>query len=510
MAKESREHDVVVLGAGPAGSAVAILLARRGYDVGLVRPDDPHAAELAESVPPSGDRLLAELDVLGDLERSGAQSNRGNTVWWADADARVESFEQGRAGVHLSRGRLETVLEARVRAAGVTVHAGIARDAGEGPGGWMVGCELRGQASLTLRAGWLLDATGRRGVVAAGEGREHDRSTTTIALVRRWRRDGGFAGADPEHTLVESYEDGWAWSVPLGPEIRSFTVMVDPRFANLSRKALDRTLDRELEKAPRIAGCLEGATPVGAAWACPASLYTSSRFGRRGRSDRSGLLLVGDAGSFIDPLSSFGVKKALSSGWLAAAAVHTCLADPPTAETAVEFFDARERAIYRSYRSWSASFFEACAEVYGHEYWSDRAIAAGAAAEGMAAASEPEAHGGGDVPKERARDALDRIRARPDLGARRGASVRILKRAAVMGQRIALVDHLASERLPTGIRWVRNVDLARVVEVAPRHPAVPDGWEEYNAGAPPVSLPDYLAALATAFAAGLLEHDDST
>ena len=33
------------------------------------------------------------------------------------------------------------------------------------------------------------------------------------------------------------------------------------------------------------------------------------------------VLLVGDAGSFLDPLSSAGVKKALASGWLAAVAV---------------------------------------------------------------------------------------------------------------------------------------------------------------------------------------------
>jgi hypothetical protein len=47
------------------------------------------------------------------------------------------------------------------------------------------------------------------------------------------------------------------------------------------------------------------------------------------------------------------------------------------------------------------------------------------------------------------------------------------------------------------------------VDVAPRHAQVPDGWEAYNTGAAPVSLPDYLAALATAFAAGLLEHTET-
>ena len=38
-----------------------------------------------------------------------------------------------------------------------------------------------------------------------------------------------------------------------------------------------------------------------------------------------GILLVGDAASFIDPLSSYGVKKACVSAWLAAVVVHTCL-----------------------------------------------------------------------------------------------------------------------------------------------------------------------------------------
>jgi hypothetical protein len=51
------------------------------------------------------------------------------------------------------------------------------------------------------------------------------------------------------------------------------------------------------------------------------------------------------------------------------------------------------------------------------------------------------------------------------------------------------------------------VDLIRLVDIAPHHRHVPDGWIAYNAGAPAVTLPDYLTALATAFAAGLLEHE---
>jgi hypothetical protein len=279
--------------------------------------------------------------------------------------------------------------------------------------------------------------------------------------------------------------------------------MVDQRHAGLAGADLDAALDAELDKAPHVGGTRAGAEPSGSAWACPASLYTAVRFGR------PGLLLVGDAGSFIDPLSSFGVKKALSSGWLAAIAVHTALSDDAMADTAVRFFDAREREVYRRYRAWSGSFFEDCARRFGHEFWASRARAAHAAA-GTAPSGriEPDVLDEDGVTPEAAREALDRIRARPTLGARRASSLRLVERPTVVGYRIAPATHLASDRLPAGIRWARNVDLGRLVEVAPEHADVPSGWEAYNAVAAPVALPDYLAALATAFAAGFLEHAD--
>ncbi len=84
--------------------------------------------------------------------------------------------------------------------------------------------------------------------------------------------------------------------------------------------------------------------------------------------------------------------------------------------------------------------------------------------------------------------------------------MRAVERPAVTGHRIMLREHLATDVLPRGIRFVRGVDLERLLDVAPRYAEVPDGWAAYNGLAPPVTLPDYLTALATAFAAGLLEH----
>ena len=495
-----QDHEIVVLGGGPAGCAAAGILARRGHDVALVRPPAPPTGALAQSIPPSADKLLAELDMVAALERGGVYRNGGHTVWWAQADKRVEAFEDGREGFHVDRAGLEKAMGSAVRAAGVRVLDGTAGAADESGSGWVVRCRTEAGASFELGSEWILDATGRTGLLARREGRLPDRATTTLAVVRRWRRAGGFEGVEPTHTLVESYPDGWAWSVPLDEEVRCFTAMIDPRHTDLSGLDLDAVLDAELDKASHVGNARSGASPVGPAWACPASLYTATRFAR------PGLLLVGDAGSFIDPLSSFGVKKALSSGWLAAVAVHTALADPPMEDTAVRFFDEREREVYRSYRARSADFFEACEQAYGHAYWTRRAEAARAAGAGARASDDPDLLDGSEVSAEQAQAALERIRQLPTLDAVPGSSLCVVERPTVVGQRIVLAKHLASDQAPRGLRYVRNVDLERLVAVAPLHAEVPDGWTSYNAAAPPVSLPDYLAALAAAFAAGLLEH----
>ena len=98
--------------------------------------------------------------------------------------------------------------------------------------------------------------------------------------------------------------------------------MVDP---DRTRFACDGSLVRrylgELAKTRHIGGLLDGAV-LNRVWGCDASLYDTSESGGPRQ------LIVGDAGSFIDPMSSFGVKKALTSAWMGAAVVRTCLTDP--------------------------------------------------------------------------------------------------------------------------------------------------------------------------------------
>jgi flavin-dependent dehydrogenase len=503
--------EVLVLGGGPAGSAAALVLVAAGHRVTVVRPHTPPGASLAQSIPPSANALLHELGTLDAIESAGFVENRGNTVRWAGSPTRIERFPDGGHGFHVDRQSLEAVLDRVVRSSGATViHGPSARSAHRKDGVWHVGTLDPAGNAAELEAPWVVDATGRHGFFARRLGRRPDRRTTTFALVARVHGTDDLP-AHEGHTLVESYEDGWAWSVPVAPRIRCVTAMVDPRETKIDPESIARTLGEQLRKAPLVEAVLESATPLADAWACPASLYTCARY------TDEGLVIAGDAGAFIDPLSSYGVKKALISGRLAGIAVATALADSSMTSAALEYHDAHERSIAAEYQARSADFFEQAAARYRRPFWTRRleaarsATSAGAHPEDGADRRSPVTYGATEIAVEEAevRRAHDAIRSAPRLGARPGHTLRRITTPALSGRRIVLEEHLVTGPHPRPVRFHRSVDIRRLVALAPRHDDVPELWSAYNRAGAPVDLPDFLTALAAACAAGFLTTEET-
>jgi hypothetical protein len=77
-------------------------------------------------------------------------------------------------------------------------------------------------------------------------------------------------------------------------------------------------------------------------------------------------------------------------------------------------------------------------------------------------------------------------------------------RPAVSGTEIVLESRIVGPDLPSGIRFVRDVDVIALVDLAPSHSEVPDLFDAYCRTSGPVALPDFLYALATALAKGWL------
>jgi flavin-dependent dehydrogenase len=476
---------VVVIGGGPAGAIAARCLASWGRAVLLLSRRTAGPA-LAESLPPSCLALFDRIGIRQGVEEAGFMRATGNAVWWGNEPARVERFASGSSGFQVARDRFDRLLLEQAAAAGAIVRRrALVRDvlAPEDATGMTLVRFETGAQTRDVAARWVLDCSGRSGLVARRRWRRPQPASRTLALIGVWEASDGWDLEDDSHTLVESYEGGWAWSVPVAPTQRYFTIMVDPAItAFAGRKQLSPTYRSELAKTRHLKRFVERATLAGSPWARDASPYLSSRV-----SD-DGMLVVGDAASFVDPLSSFGVKKALASAWLASVVTHTSLSDSRMQRPALDLYERRERAMHDTLASRSAALAREAAVAHETSFWSTRAMA-----------DTPDAEDETDVTALRQDPdvlaAFAEIRRRPSVQFQRTVAVQEVKRPTVRGNQVVLEPHLVAPAFAEGVRYLRNVDLVTLAGLACAHEQVPDLYDAYNRAASPASLPDFLGAL---------------
>ena len=112
--KFAAEHDVVILGAGPAGTSAAIRLAEMGLDVGVVERRHFPRSHVGICI---SDETVALIDYLGvGAEFDSAQFWRRNftAVRWGDAETRLVPQN----GYHVDRAILDERMVCRSRSAG--------------------------------------------------------------------------------------------------------------------------------------------------------------------------------------------------------------------------------------------------------------------------------------------------------------------------------------------------------------------------------------------------------
>ncbi|MCB1946607.1 MAG: FAD-dependent oxidoreductase [Thauera sp.] len=315
---------IVIIGAGPAGAATAIGLARMGERVVLV--GEPRRFAAVEGVSARVIDALRGLDLQQALTAFAPPSPR-RAVWNGTyAEANVESlvdrqrFDQGllddlaRLGVPVVRGRVMALHSQPGRH-----ELEIDTDAG----------------TCCLAAAFLVEARGR---AAPGGGAPRIRGVETVSLLQYWQGPAGDAGS-----AVLSVEDGWMWMAALADGRRYLQLTMDVASATLPpKKALGDYCTARFRAAEAAAPFLRGAEPVGEPHARTSTAVLN------GAVAGDDWIRVGDAAMAVDPLSGNGIFQALSSALQAPAVVATLRLDPSRAALAQQFHTRRiEHLFYR-------------------------------------------------------------------------------------------------------------------------------------------------------------------
>lgn len=307
--------DVVVVGAGPAGTAAAITARSRGLSVVCVdKARFPRDKTCGDGLTANALRLLEKLGVsAADLDATEPAFVRETVL--VSPSGRRSRLSLPIDGVHaavVSRRLLDAALVAHARCRGVDIREGVAIEGLK---------QDADSVELTLADGAVLDAAH----VIAADGHW---STVRRALEPDAPRDLGewhaarqyFEGVDDERLWVLFERDllpGYAWVFPLpgGRANVGYGVLrSDGRSGRELKDLWPDLLARPVMRkvlGPRARPC----EPV-RAWPIPAR-YDPARLAH-GR-----MLFAGDAAGVVDPMTGEGIAQAIETGMLAAEAIAT-------------------------------------------------------------------------------------------------------------------------------------------------------------------------------------------
>lgn len=298
------DADVIVVGAGPAGSSAAAVLAARGIRVLLLdRARFPRDKPCGDYCNPGAVGLLRQLGSLPAALSTGASVISGLAVYAQDGSHFAAPFPTG-PGLLLPRLRLDASLLAHAARAGAAVCEGVSVDVVTARADAV---EVKTASDRWLRARLLIAADGAHSAIARSLGR------LTAPARGRYTVGAYFSGLPHAAPAGELH---------LGPNLYCGVAHFGRGFANVcmalprprwGHSGPQRVFEEALATLPVLADTLTGARRE-SAFRCagPVGFATRNPVAPR-------LLLVGDAAGQIEPITGQGIFLALRSAMLAAA-----------------------------------------------------------------------------------------------------------------------------------------------------------------------------------------------
>ncbi|NLR78334.1 NAD(P)/FAD-dependent oxidoreductase [Chitinophaga eiseniae] len=345
--------DILILGAGPAGTCAALRLLALGYRVAMTESAAFPRHQIGESLSPGIHNLFDYLDATALLQQPHCQHRLPAQVIWESTTPFQLTPQLRGHGMMVNRGLLDKDLLELAVARGLHLFQPVRYErCTRHTQHWEVQVRLP-ECRITLHSRFVLDARGRQGIT------QSEKLITAPPMVALWSHVD--AGQMPAATCVEAIAQGWLWGAPTGDNQYRVMAFVDPDSLQQQPAAMvyEQLLrETKLFQAPTLPERLQS---------CPVTAYAHIQ------PWRNEWLQLGEAAFAIDPLSSTGVEKAMRFSLQAAIAVNTVLKGGD-AVLAQQFYEEKLLESVVHHTQWTRQYYAKGWPGAMHAFWKDRSI----------------------------------------------------------------------------------------------------------------------------------------
>ena len=344
-ARSAEDHeipcDVLVIGAGPAGSTISALLAERGRNVVLLEKATHPRFHIGESLLPLNMPLFEKLGVREEIERIGmvkfgaefVSPWHGDPVTFEFGDALDKSFPYA---YQVRRSDFDEILFKNAVAKGATAFEGhkVTQVEFLQELGASVTAIDNDKQTHQFRTKFVVDASGRDTFLAQHFGmKQRNKKHNSAAIFAHFSGATRLPGRAEGHISLFWFDHGWFWFIPLSDGATSVGAVCWPYYMKSRKTDPTQFFHDTIALCPALAERLKNAQLTSPVTATGNYSYEAAR------TTGQNYLLLGDAFAFIDPVFSSGVFLAMNSGFIGADTVETCLDNPQQAAQALRTFD---------------------------------------------------------------------------------------------------------------------------------------------------------------------------
>lgn len=363
------DFDVVVIGGGPGGSTAATVLAMQNHRVLLLERDKFPRYQIGESLLPA--TIHGVCKILGlseELKKIGFVRKLGGTFrWGTNPEPWTFNFSTASAisapkayAYQVERMKFDELLLRNAAHNGVDVREQHSVREVLFESGRACGVEFADAEGHTRRATarYVVDASGHqsRAYQKVGE-RIYSNFFQNLALFGYYEGGARFPPPRDGNIFCAAFDEGWFWYIPLSDTLTSVGAVVAKEHAERLKAGHEEAMAGFIASCPEIARLLENArrstrAPYDQLRVRKDWSYTNERFWV------PGLVLVGDAACFIDPVFSSGVHLATYSALLAARSINSVLIEGMDETRCFEEFEKRYRREFRNFYEFLTSFYD--------------------------------------------------------------------------------------------------------------------------------------------------------